>query len=75
MAVKRKSGTVKSFNASEGVGYLTPDPDQGMWIDELYIRPSSIQLDGGFIEEGARVTFVVEQGPNGLQATDVRTVG
>jgi cold shock protein len=70
----RKKGKIKWFNASKGYGFITPDPDgNGMGVDELFAHQTAIQMDGfRTLDEGARVTFVVEQGPKGLQATDIR---
>jgi cold shock protein len=70
----RMKGTVKGFNASKGYGYITPDPDSGgLGIDELFAHQTAIQMDGfRTLDEGARVTFEVGQGPKGLQATDIR---
>ena len=70
----RKNGKVKWFNASKGFGFITPDPDgSSTGVDELFVHQVSIQMDGfRTLEEGAPVTFVIEQGPKGLQATNVR---
>ncbi|MFF1480217.1 cold-shock protein [Streptomyces sp. NPDC058301] len=69
----RKTGKVKWFNASKGYGFITPDPDQGVMTDELFAHQTAIQMDGfRTLDEGTPVTFVVEQGPKGLQATDIR---
>ncbi len=70
----RKKGRVKWFNASKGYGFITPDPEgSGVGSDELFVHQVSIQMEGfRTLDEGAPVTFVVEQGPKGLQATDVR---
>ncbi|KAI9237856.1 MAG: cold-shock DNA-binding domain-containing protein [Podila humilis] len=69
----RLKGTVKWFNASKGYGFITPDSDSGVDIDELFAHQTAIHLDGfRTLDEGAPVTFVVEQGPKGLQATDIR---
>ncbi|CAO3572402.1 unnamed protein product [Mortierella alpina] len=70
----RHKGTIKWFNSSKGYGIITPDPDgNGHGVDELFVHQTAIQMDGfRTLDEGAPVTFVVEQGPKGLQATDVR---
>lgn len=73
-ACSRKKGKVKWFNASKGYGFITPDPDgNGMGVDELFAHQTAIQMDGfRTLDEGAPVTFCLEQGPKGLQATDIR---
>ncbi|KAF9954715.1 hypothetical protein BGZ70_010483 [Mortierella alpina] len=70
----RKKGKVKWFNASKGYGFITPDPDgNSMGVEEIFAHQTAIQMDGfKTLDEGAPVTFVVEQGPKGLQATDIR---
>lgn len=69
----RKKGKVKWYNASKGYGFITPDPDAGVGVDELFVHQVSIEMDGfRTLEEGAPVTFVPAQGPKGLQATEVR---
>ncbi|CAF1033878.1 unnamed protein product [Adineta steineri] len=65
----RQTGKVKWFNASKGYGFIIPDGSD----DELFVHQTAIQMDGfRTLEEGQPVTFVIEQGPKGLQATDVR---
>jgi len=62
------TGTVKWFNESKGFGFLTPS-DGGT---DVFVHFSAIQ-NSGFrtLTEGQTVTFKVESGPKGPQATDV----
>lgn len=62
-------GTVKWFNAEKGFGFIA-QPDGG---SDVFVHHSAIQMSGyRSLEEGQRVEFVVQQGPKGLMATDVR---
>jgi CspA family cold shock protein len=62
------TGTVKWFNESKGFGFISPS-DGG---DDVFVHFSVIQ-GGGFktLQEGQSVSFEVEKGPKGLQATNV----
>jgi len=66
----RITGTVKWFNGGKGYGFITREggPD-------VFVHYSAIQGDGfKNLEEGQKVEFEVEQGPKGLQATNVTLV-
>lgn len=62
------TGTVKWFNESKGFGFITPS-DGGA---DVFVHFSAIQGSGfKTLQEGQTVTFNVQKGPKGLQATDV----
>jgi CspA family cold shock protein len=62
------TGTVKWFNNSKGYGFIAPQEGG----DDVFVHYSAIQGDGyRTLNEGQNVTYEVEQGPKGLQATNV----
>jgi len=64
---ERITGTVKWFNGSKGYGFISREggPD-------VFVHFSAIQADGyRNLQEGQKVEFNVENGPKGLQATNV----
>jgi len=62
------TGTVKWFNNAKGYGFIAPQ-DGG---DDVFVHFSAIKSDGyRTLSEGQNVSYEVEQGPKGLQATDV----
>ena len=63
-------GTVKWFNGEKGFGFITQE--QG---DDVFVHFSAIQADDyKTLEEGQKVTFEVEEGQRGPQATNVTPV-
>ena len=62
-----EQGTVKWYNAEKGFGFIERDGQ-----DDVFVHFSAIQ-DEGFksLDEGQSVTFDVEEGNRGLQATNV----
>ena len=68
---ERITGTVKWFNGSKGYGFIEREGGA-----DVFVHYSAIQGDGfRNLEEGQQVEFEIEQGPKGLQAANVTTVG
>ena len=64
------NGTVKWFNAEKGYGFISQESG-----DEVFVHFSAI-LGKGFktLEEGQSVSFEIEVGPRGKQASNVTTL-
>ncbi len=62
-----KTGVVKFFNMSKGFGFIQPDDGSG----DLFVHQNSL-VDQ--INENDKVSFDVEKGPKGLNATNVKRV-
>ena len=62
------TGTVKWFNESKGYGFISPT-DGG---DDVFVHFRAIMGDGfKTLTEGQSVSYEVENGPKGLQASQV----
>ena len=61
------TGKVKWFNPTKGYGFIKPD-DGG---EDPFVHHSSIQGEGYKHKEDQSVTFDVEDGEKGPQATNV----
>ncbi|WP_416151217.1 cold-shock protein [Salipaludibacillus sp. HK11] len=60
-------GTVKWFNAEKGFGFIEVEGQ-----DDVFVHFSAIQGEGfKSLDEGQRVTFDIEEGQRGPQATNV----
>ena len=60
-------GTVKWFNQDKGFGFITGEDG-----NDVFAHFSAIQSDGfKTLDEGQAVTFDTEEGPRGLQATNI----
>ncbi|WP_114808414.1 transcription antiterminator/RNA stability regulator CspE [Vibrio cholerae] len=62
------TGSVKWFNETKGFGFLTQDNGG----NDVFVHFNSIQSEGfKTLAEGQRVSFIVEQGKKGPQASNV----
>lgn len=62
------TGTIKWFNESKGFGFIS----QNNGGADVFVHYSAIQGTGfKTLKEGQQVTFEVENGPKGPQATSV----
>ncbi len=65
-----QQGTVKWFSSEKGFGFI--EREDG---DDVFVHFSAIQGDGfKTLEDGQAVSFEIEEGPRGLQATNVETL-
>jgi CspA family cold shock protein len=63
-----EQGKVKWFNAEKGFGFI--ERENG---DDVFVHFTAIQSEGfKTLDEGQSVTFEVEQGQRGPQATNVQ---
>lgn len=61
------TGTVKWFNAEKGYGFISQESG-----DDVFVHFSAIQGKGfKTLEEGQSVSFEIEEGPRGKQASNV----
>ena len=61
------NGTVKWFNAEKGYGFISQESG-----DDVFVHFSAIQGKGfKTLEEGQSVSFAIEEGPRGKQASNV----
>ena len=61
------NGTVKWFNADKGFGFITGEDG-----NDVFVHFSAIQGDGfKTLEEGQAVSYDVEDGQRGPQATNI----
>ncbi len=63
-------GTVKWFNDTKGMGFITPDENIG---EDIWVHFSAINMPGfKTLKEGQRVSFDINNGAKGKQAGNVQ---
>lgn len=68
MSEERFVGTVKWFNATKGFGFIGREGGE-----DVFVHFSALQMEGyKKLEENQKVEFSIEQGPKGLQASNVK---
>ena len=66
------TGTVKWFNGEKGFGFIAPEDGSA----DVFAHFSAINSTGyRSLDEGAKVEFDTEQGPTGLQASNITVIG
>jgi CspA family cold shock protein len=68
---ERVTGTVKWFNGAKGYGFIEREDGADVFVHFSAIRGEGFRN----LEEGQSVEFTIEQGPKGLQASDVSILG
>src|SRR5512141_1283571 len=64
---ERYTGTVKWFNATKGYGFIGREEGE-----DVFVHFSALQMDGyRKLEPEQKVEFSIEEGPKGLQASNV----
>lgn len=68
---QRVRGRVKWFNVNDGFGFIECARER----DKIFVHYTAVGSPGpSFLREGEEVEFTIFEGPEGLQASDVRRV-
>jgi cold shock protein len=65
-----EKGTVKWFNRAKGFGFISRQSGEDVFVHFKAITGNGYKA----LNEGDKVEFEVQQGPKGLQATNVSVV-
>lgn len=64
---ERVIGTVKWFNSTKGYGFIERDGGPDVFVHFSAIESAGFRT----LEQGQQVEFSIEEGPKGLQASNV----
>ena len=70
LSYRKDTGVVKWFNAAKGFGFIQRENGEDVFVHFTAIQNSGYRS----LNEGAKVSFLVKQGPKGLQAEEVATL-
>jgi CspA family cold shock protein len=63
------TGTVKFFNTTRGFGFISPDDG----TKDVFVHVSAVERSGlGYLAEGQKVTFEVQQDARGPKAVNLQ---
>ena len=65
-----ETGTVKWFNSAKGFGFISREEGNDVFVHYKAINSEGFKT----LDEGDKVEFEVEEGPKGLQATNVNKI-
>jgi len=66
------SGTVKWFNVRKGFGFIVPDEgDKDVFVHITAVQEAGLES----LEEGQKIEFELEEGPNGKEVATGLKVG
>lgn len=66
-------GTVKWFSNIKGYGFVNTEDDESA---DIFAHFSAIQMEGyKKLSSGQKIEFDIDDGPKGLQAQHIRSVG
>ena len=67
------TGTVKWFSNVKGYGFVNTDDDKEQ---DIFAHYSAIEMDGyKKLTSGQKIEFEIDEGPKGLQAQKIRSIG
>lgn len=72
MASQTFIGSVKSYNPAKGWGFVESPESTQMFGADVFLLKSS--LGAQWVNKGDQVSFKVQEGPRGVQATDVEVL-
>lgn len=63
------TGTVKFFNTTKGFGFISPSDGS----KDVFVHISAVEQSGiGYLSEGQKVSFEVQQDPRGPKAVNLQ---